>query len=150
MENIFKPEVTEKISSRINTLTPNSKAVWGKMTVAQMLAHCTVTYEMIYETKHKRPNALMQLVLKTFVKKLVTNEVPYKQNNQTAPQFIIKDDRDFELERKRLLAYINKTTELGENYFDGRESHSFGKLSKAEWNNMFYKHLDHHLKQFGV
>ena len=34
--------------------------------------------------------------------------------------------------------------------FEGKESNSFGPLTKGEWNNMFYKHLDHHLSQFGV
>jgi hypothetical protein len=150
IKNIFKPEIAEKFINRINTLTPNSQTLWGKMSVAQMLAHCNVTYEMVYEDRHKKPNALMKFILKTFVKKKVTNEVPYKQNGQTAPQFIIKDSRDFEPERQRLISYINKTTGLGENHFEGKESHSFGKLSKTEWNNMFYKHLDHHLQQFGV
>jgi len=39
---------------------------------------------------------------------------------------------------------------LGEDYFDNRVSDSFGKLSKDQWNNYFYKHLNHHLSQFGV
>ena len=43
-----------------------------------------------------------------------------------------------------------KTQELGEAHFEGKESHSFGPLNKTEWNNMFYKHADHHLTQFGV
>ena len=50
----------------------------------------------------------------------------------------------------RLIDYINRTQQLGENHFDGKESHSFGPLTKTEWNNMFYKHLDHHLAQFGA
>ncbi len=45
---------------------------------------------------------------------------------------------------------MNKTQQLGENHFDGKESHSFGALNSKEWNNMFVKHLEHHLKQFGV
>ncbi|WP_306354160.1 hypothetical protein [Flavobacterium sp. '19STA2R22 D10 B1'] len=59
-------------------------------------------------------------------------------------------DKDFELEKNRLINYIQKSQQLGENYFDGKDSHSFGKLTKTEWNNMFYKHLNHHLSQFGV
>ena len=62
----------------------------------------------------------------------------------------MKDEKNFETEKKRLLDYIRRTQELGEGYFDGKESMSFGKLSKTEWNNLFYKHLDHHLKQFGA
>ncbi|CAM1367765.1 fragment of conserved protein of unknown function [Tenacibaculum soleae] len=90
------------------------------------------------------------MMLKTFVKKAVVNEVPFTKNGRTAPQFIITDEREFEVEKKRLIDFIIKTQELGEQYFDGKESHSFGKLSTKEWNNSFYKHLEHDLTQFGV
>lgn len=148
--NIFSKPVVEQIIERINSLTPTTQGKWGKMSVDQMLAHCNVTYELIYDDIHPKTNFLMRFILKTFVKKVVTNEVPYKQNSSTAPQFIVKGDKDFEAERKRLISYITKTQQLGESHFDGKESHSFGALNKTEWNNMFYKHLNHHLTQFGV
>jgi hypothetical protein len=105
---------------------------------------------MSYEKIHPAPNAFMKFILKLLVKKTVVNEVPYKKSSQTAPAFIIKDDKDFAVEKERLINYIRKTQELGGAYFEGKESLSFGALNKTEWNNMFYKHLDHHLQQFGV
>jgi hypothetical protein len=151
VKNIFENSVAQEVVSRINNLSPQSQPKWGKMNVAQMLAHCNVTYEMVYEPeKHKKPNAFFKFILKTFVKKLVTNEVAYKPNNRTAPQFIITDSRDFEKEKTCLVEYINRTQQLGESHFYEKESHSFGVLNKNEWNNMFYKHLDHHLRQFGA
>lgn len=150
LPNIFSKSVADEIIGRINNLTPDTKGQWGKMTVGQMLAHCNVTYEMVYEDKHPKPNAFMRFILKTLVKKTVVNEVPYKHNSQTAPQFIMKETKDFEAEKKRLIDYIQKTQQLGGSHFDGKASHSFGSLNTTEWNNMFYKHLDHHLRQFGV
>lgn len=150
LPNIFKKDASDAIIQRINQLTSTSQPNWGKMSVAQMLAHCCVTYEMVYEDKHPKPNFFMGFILKMFVKKTVTNEVPYKHNSATAPQFLIKETKNFDAEKARLIAFINKTQQMGENYFDGKESNSFGNLNKTEWNNMFYKHLDHHLRQFGV
>lgn len=151
LPNIFTPAVTQEIVGRINKLTPDSQRVWGKMDVAKMLAHCCVTYEMVYEpNKHPKPNFVMGIILKLFVKKVVVGEKPPKKNSPTAPAFIIKSDKDFATEKNRLIAFIEKTQQLGENEFDGKESASFGVLNKSEWNNMFYKHLDHHLTQFGV
>ncbi len=151
LPNIFTKEISDQIIVRINELTPESARQWGKMDVSQMLAHCCVTYEMVYEPdKHPKPNFLMGVILKLFVKKVVTGENPFKKNNPTAPQFIMKSDKDFEIEKARLIGYIEKTEQLGETEFDGKESTSFGVLSKTEWNNMFYKHLDHHLRQFGA
>ena len=150
MQNIFTQNVTEQVINRINNLKPTMPPLWGKMNVAQMLAHCCITYQMVYDNEHPKPNFLMKLLLKTFVKNIVVSEKPYKHNSQTAPAFIIKDDKNFEEEKNKIVAFITKTQQLGEAHFDGKESLSFGVLTKTEWNNMFYKHLDHHLRQFGV
>jgi Protein of unknown function (DUF1569) len=150
LPNIFTKPVSDEVVNRINKLTPSTAALWGKMNVSQMLAHCNVTYEMAFENIHPKPNFFMKFILKTFVKKTVVDENPYKKNNPTAPAFIIKDEKNFEIEKKRLVDYVNKSQQLGESYFDGKESLSFGKLNITEWNNMFYKHLNHHLGQFGV
>lgn len=151
MTNIFEKSNTEKIIYRIDQLTPETQPLWGTMSVAKMLAHCNITYEMVYEQeKHPKPSALVKFLLKTFIKNKVVGQKPFPKNGRTAAQFIIKEERVFENEKKRLIDYLQKTQELGENYFDNKESYSFGKLTKTEWNNLFYKHLDHHLSQFGV
>ncbi|MDZ4667262.1 MAG: DUF1569 domain-containing protein [bacterium] len=150
LPRVFDVAVSNEIIQRIKSLNPNTQAIWGKMNVAQMLAHCNVTYEMLYENKHPKPNFVMKFILKSFVKPTVTNETPYKKVSQTAPAFIIKDEREFEMERERLIQYILKTQALGASSFEGKESHSFGHLTANEWNNLLYKHLDHHLRQFGA
>ncbi len=150
MQNIFSAPVADAVTSRINNLNANTQPKWGKMSVDQMLAHCNVTYEMVYDDIHPKPNAFKRFLLKSFVKNLVVSETPYKRSSPTAPQFIIKGDKDFGKEKARLIGYIDKTSKLGAAHFDGKESLSFGKMTTTEWNNMFYKHLDHHLTQFGV
>ncbi len=150
LPNIFSVSVCADMVSRINRLNENTPALWGKMNVSQMLAHCCVTYEMIFENKHAKPNFLLRFVLKNFIKSKVVGEEPYKQGGPTAPQFLITNECDFEKENMRLINYINKVQQLGEAFFEGKESHSFGVLNKTEWNNMMYKHLNHHLSQFGV
>lgn len=150
MKNIFDPKVSAEIVARINRLSPETKAQWGKMSVDQMLAHCNVTYEMAYDDKHPKATGFKKFMLKLFVKKIVVGEKPYAKNGRTAPEFIISDAREFEKEKRRLVEHLKKTTELGADRFEGKESNSFGPLTKEEWSNMFYKHLDHHLTQFGV
>ena len=150
LPNIFSKPVTDQVIERINHLKPNTQPLWGKMTVAQMLAHCNVTYELIYENKHLKPNALMRFFTKIIAKKMVVGEAPYKKNLRTAPVFLMTESKNFNPEKNRLIDHIKKTQQLGENHFENKESHSFGILTIQEWNNMFYKHLDHHLMQFGV
>lgn len=150
MKNIFEKQVVDVIIQRINSLTTSSIPEWGTMNVAQMLAHCNVTYELVYDNKHPKPSFFMKLLLKILVKDYVTNDKPFKKNSGTAPVFKVSTQKDFELEKERLINYILQTQKNGASYFEGKESHSFGNLTALQWNNMFYKHLDHHLKQFGV
>ncbi len=149
--NIFTKETTDQVIHRIGKLTDTSQAQWGKMNVSQMLAHCCVSYEMIYEPeKHPKPNAVMRFFIKLMAKNAVVGDKPYKRNSPTAPAFVIKGQRNFEVEKRRLIDFLTKTQELGEDYYDNKESNSFGNLTKNEWNTLFYKHLDHHLTQFAV
>ena len=151
LPNIFDKSVSNQLLNRINQLSKSSVPKWGKMTVSQMLAHCNVSYEYVYDPgKYKPTSGFMKLIMKLFIKNAVVSEKPYKQNSPTGPDFKVSDDKNFDLEKERLIGFIEKTTSLGSAYFEGKESHSFGKLNSTEWSNMLYKHLDHHLKQFGV
>jgi hypothetical protein len=150
IKDIFITAVNNELVTRVNLLKPTSTPLWGKMDVAQMLAHSNITYEMAFEDIHSKPRGIMKWVLKTFIKSTVVGLKPYSKNSRTAPQFIVTDKKDFEIEKQRLLSYINKVYTLGKLAFEGKESHSFGPLTSSEWNIMFYKHLDHHLSQFGV
>ena len=151
MKSVFNQADATELINRINTLSNISKPLWGKMSVSKMLAHCNVPYSYTFEKeKYKKPNFLKLLLLRTVVKSIVLSPNPYKRNSPTAPEFVIKDDRDFEVEKKKLIQNINKTQQLGESHFEGLENLSFGKMSAKEWNTMLYKHLDHHLSQFGV
>ena len=150
IKNVFNDIDKNHIINRIEQLKPDTKALWGKMSVDQMLAHCNVTYEMVYENNHSKLNFFIRFILKAFVKSKVVGESPYSRNSQTAPAFIITNAKNFGKEKERLITYINKTYELGADHFEGKESLSFGPLNQKEWNNLFSKHLDHHLNQFGV
>ena len=150
LPDIFTKNVADDVIGRINKLTPATQPLWGKMSVSQMLAHCCVTYEMVYETKHPAPNRFMKMILKTLIKNVVTSETPYKRNSRTAPAFLITTEKEFDKEKSRLIGYIERTSQLGAKEFNNKPSLSFGALTTTEWNNMFYKHLDHHLAQFGV
>lgn len=150
MKNIFDLNVTQEVINRIQNLKPDSRPIWGKMSVGQMLAHCSKPYETVYDPNFPKPGAIGRFFAKVFAKGIVTSEKPYKRSSPTAPEFKINETRDFESEKKRLIDFIQKTQQLGASHFDGKQSLSFGPLSVAQWNNLFYKHLDHHLNQFGV
>jgi len=151
IENMFEQQGKDKVLERVNALTADSSALWGKMTVGQMLAHCNVAYETVHEPgKHSPPGFIDKFFANLFAKGLVIGDKPYPKNGPTAPMFVITETKDFEAEKARLVAYINKTFEQGAGHYENLANMTFGKLSSKQWNTLFSKHLDHHLKQFGV
>jgi len=147
---IYEQEYTDNLINRLEKLTPDTKPSWGKMSADQMLAHLNVAYDMTFTDKYTRPNAVAKFFITLLAKKQVVGPKPYPKNGRTAPQFIISDSRNFEEEKRKLIQYIEQVRDLGREHFEGKDSHSFGKLTAEEWNVMFGKHTEHHFAQFGI
>jgi hypothetical protein len=150
LPSIFDPKTTQATLERLSKISAQSKPQWGKMNAAQMLAHLNVSYDLAYDRIQSNHNLFSKLILKLFVKNIVTNEKPYAKNSRTGPEFIVADERDFEREKNLFIQNIKDTEGKGASYFEGKKSQGFGVLTAIEWNNQMYKHIDHHFHQFGV
>lgn len=147
INNLFVASVKQEIIERINKLTPATQHQWGKMDVAQMLAHVQIPIGVAFGTNVVKGNWLMKLILPLF-KKALYDDRPWKQGLPTDKTFIMTgQSKDFEKEKKSLLEMINRFTE---NNMINEKHPVFGKLTKEQWSKATWKHLDHHLKQFGV
>jgi hypothetical protein len=147
MDSLQNPATLQQFIFRINMLTPDSQRRWGKMNVSQMLAHCSNALEVNLGDKVRKQH-LMGKLLGRMAKKNIVSETPFKQGLPTDPTFIVTDHRDFEHEKKRLLALLTRFS-TGQAKDDSIHPF-FGKMTSDEWNTLNYKHLDHHLRQFGV
>ena len=147
VKNLFAAETKQEIINRIHKLTPQSKAQWGKMNVSQMLAHVQMPIRIAYGTHQPKGSFILRLIGPLFKSKL-WDEVPYKHSLPTDPTFVMTGlDKDFEKEKAALLNLIEQFNEANLK----RDRHPvFGKLTKENWSKATWKHLDHHLQQFGV
>jgi len=149
MKNLFDKDSYGEISRRINSLTPASQRLWGKMEVAQMLAHCKEAFKVPLSDK-KIPRMFIGYLLGWMMRSKLYNETPWGKNLPTAPNFLIKDGRDFNTEKNGLMELITKFNRLGPGNVGKFPHPFFGKLTQEQWGKSMYKHLDHHLSQFGV
>lgn len=147
IKNLFDPSVKQEIVNRINKLTPESQRQWGKMNVAQMLAHLQMPMGVALGTNTVKGNWFMKLILPLF-KKMLYDEKPWKQGLPTDKTFVMTGtEKDFTTEKNLLLDKVSRFTETNM----VNEKHPvFGKLTKEQWSKATWKHIDHHLKQFGV
>jgi hypothetical protein len=149
MKNLFDPESLEETVQRINELQPNSQRLWGKMEVAQMLAHCTATLQVATGEKTP-PRMLIGRILGPFFKSSFTNDRPLKRNSPTDKSFLVIDQRNFEKEKTKLIEIMTRFSKGGIAKATRHPHSFFGRLTPIQWGMGMYKHLDHHLKQFGV
>ena len=150
MENLFSGTGQADIVARINKLNPQSVSQWGKMNVGQMLHHCQKPLEIPMGGATFKANFLMRFIGGIIKKKVLKQGVPFSKNSPTGPGFKIEDERDFETEKTELLSILNRFIYAGKmNTLQGRHPF-FGPMNNREWEIMQWKHLDHHLRQFGV
>jgi len=149
MKNIFDELNTNEILDRIDQLRPDSHPQWGKMDVAQMLAHCS-TFQDIAMGNSTSSRSWIGILIGRFVKPIVYNDKPTPKNMSTLPTLIIADNREFEKEKEMLKQKIITFQSNGPEKCTTHPHPFFGKLTSEEWGKCVYKHLDHHLKQFGV
>ena len=149
MQNLFHPGVKDEILNRIKALNNTHKPLWGKMNVAQMLAHCVRPLTLVMgETVMPKPGFIMRLLGGT-IKKTLISPVPYKQNLPTSPSFVtLASEFDFNESQQLLLDAVARFVDKQDSVADFQHP-LFGKMTKDEWGTSQYKHLDHHLQQFG-
>jgi hypothetical protein len=150
MESLFARACVDEVQQRLSRLQPGQPRQWGKMNPAQMLAHCSLGLEMA-AGEIRPPRALVGRILGPVIKPVAFREAePMRRNSPTAKELVIKDDRDFETERKRLSGLIDRFAAAGPTGCTAHPHAFFGSLTPDEWAVLMYKHLDHHLRQFGA
>ncbi|MCY9357090.1 DUF1569 domain-containing protein [Bacillus spizizenii] len=149
MKNIFNQLHLEEILNRMDKLSPISKPQWGKMDVAQMLAHCS-SFQDIAMGLSFPARGWLGILIGNFVKPIFYNDKPLAQNMSTIPDVLIVDEKEFETEKEILKQKIITFQSNGPEKCTTHPHPFFGKLTSKQWGKGIYKHLDHHLKQFGV
>lgn len=149
MKTLFDASDRNALEARIRALTPENRRLWGKMNAAQALCHCQRPLETAVGDKPMKQAFIGKLIV-PFIRKTIFSEKPFGKNSPTDPTFVVADERELNAERDQLLKLIDRFVAQGPEGA-GRETHSFfGKLSGAEWGELMYKHIDHHLQQFGA
>jgi hypothetical protein len=150
MKTLFEPATVNEITDRMARLGPESERQWGKMDVAQMMAHCTASIGMA-EGKVRPTRILLGRLLGPLAKKsLILKGEPMRRNSMTEKSVLVTDERDFTVERQRLREEIDRFVSGGPGMCTKHPHFFFGPLTPEEWAALMYQHLDHHLRQFSV
>ena len=150
MKSLFEPAAYDEVVRRVDTIQPDSPRQWGKMTAGQMLEHTARALEVATGRKPSEQAFIGKMIGWMFWKNFV-GEKPFGKNAPTGPEFIVTGmEPDFHRTQERLKTLLREFHALGEQGCDGHIHGFFGRMTGAEWGVTQYKHMDHHLRQFGA
>jgi hypothetical protein len=149
MKNLFEAATVKEVKERLALLRPDSERLWGTMDAPQAVAHCSAGMELALGDRTS-PRIFVGRLIGWFIKPLVLRDnEPMRRNSPTMKDLVVQDKRDLGTECERLLGLIDRFA-AGPKGCTTHPHSFFGRLTPDEWAILSYKHLDHHLRQFGV
>lgn len=138
------------LTARLALLTAEHRPLWGMMTPGQAMAHCSLGVELALGDR-RPPRMLLGRIIGPLIKPLaLANDEPLRRNTPTVQGLTVRDERDLTTERARLSGLLDRFVAAGPAGCTSHPHGFFGRLTPQQWSILMYKHLDHHLRQFGV
>jgi len=150
MKTIFDKSTTEALVARFQNITNESSAQWGKMNAYQMLVHVNKNMELLQRQREMPRVFIGRIFGKMALRSTLKNDKPMSKNSPTHPELVIKDQGKVEDMKQKLIANLMGYLDKKPNDYDGFVHPFFGKMNAEQIGQWEYKHLDHHLRQFGI
>jgi hypothetical protein len=149
MPSLFDLHDNREILSRLDRLTADTPPLWGKMTAAQMAAHSQCPL-LVASGEMPLKRGLIGILFGRMSLKKYMEPGTFGKELPTHPRFRIKGSPDFDREKERLKQLIARFAEKGTDGLSKDPHPFFGPLTTEQWDVLQWKHLDHHLRQFGL
>lgn len=145
MKTVFDKATRDQLISRINNVNEHSQRQWGKMTVYQMLKHCSLWDKTIIENRRFKRSFLGLIFGKMALRSMLKDEKPLARNVPTSPEFKVSGNGDVAAQKAQWIALIEQYA----HYTNTGFIHDFfGEMTTGQIGYLAYKHTDHHLRQF--
>ena len=148
-KSLFDKVTADKIIDRVNRLQPDNRALWGKMNATEMLLHANLCNKEIFQpVRPAKKTTLKQYMLRLLALYIAPNFKKGIKGDAKKETVGKIDEKEFAQQRETFIELINCfPTHRGELTLPHI---AFGNISTKEWGIAAYKHMDHHLRQFGV
>ncbi len=151
MKNLFNSKDREDLLFRISKIKEDTIPKWGKMNAHQTIVHLT---DPMRAALGERPVAFEKSLFGVWpLNKLISQLLPWPKGAPTNPNFIqgMKGTKPYEFEKdlESLREIINRFSAQDKSV-EFKMNPMFGKLSNDEWARTMWRHIDHHLRQFGI
>lgn len=147
MKSIWHDEARQELHDRVERVTWDAPAVWGRFTPPTMICHLADSLKMAMGDLKVAPKHLP--IRYPPLKQLIIYVAPFPRSAPTAPELLTRAPQEWANDVADVQALLDRAA--SSRTTDSWPEHpAFGELSKRAWGVLIYRHMDHHLKQFGA
>lgn len=147
MKTVLDTEDRSELAARIATLTADSPRLWGRMTPAQMLRHCTLFDRWIQDGGAEKQSLMGKIVGRAVLRRMLRPQGGLSRNMPTTRDLLVSDELDLEEVRTAWLTCLDGYRDFTA---AGIIHDFFGPMTRQEVGVFAWQHADHHLRQFGA
>jgi hypothetical protein len=147
MKSVFHQVDRLALAHRLDAITSASAPRWGRMDSRQMLAHLSDGVRMALGELTVQPRG--GPLRFPPIRHAIIHWLPFPKSAPTAPELLTRRAEDWDAERAVLKHLLERLGAL-EGARDWPEHPAFGRLGSRDWGALVYRHVDHHLRQFGA
>lgn len=147
MKTLFDRELREGLLARLQHVTAETRPRWGKMNAEQMLAHLVEAMRMGLGEFTPRPKRMVTRYPP--FRQLFVYWLPWPKGAPTARELLPSDRREIDVSKREIVRLVNAIAER-QSEKEWPDHPAFGKLGGRGWGVLGWRHIDHHLRQFGL
>jgi hypothetical protein len=148
MRTLFDADTRAEILDRLGRLRPDATRSWGTLSAPQVVIHCVDTFDHTFGIKDvEPPNAFVQSALVRWF--VIDSPLPWPKGVRSVSQYFESEPHEFGEDLAKLRSCVERFAQGASGGAWGR-SPMLGRLSPDQWARLQYRHLDHHLRQFGL
>lgn len=150
MKVLFDPDVRATLEARVRALGPDSQRKWGKMSPHQAICHLSDAFRFALGEKAAAARTNVFSPMMRVVALYLPLQWPHGVKTMPEVEQGIggTPPADFERDKAELLALIERFC-ANRDQERWPDHPMFGRMSTQDWSSWGYRHLDHHLRQFG-
>jgi Protein of unknown function (DUF1569) len=147
MKSLFDERLHGDLLARVNRIAGDTRPKWGKMNAAQMLTHLVEAMKLA--TGELTAPAKKVPFRHAPLRQLVVYWLPWPKGAPTSPALMPAESATLERSKSELARLLSDIASR-RTQKEWPQHPAFGPLSRRGWGVLTLRHLEHHLKQFGV
>jgi hypothetical protein len=147
MKSIWETGARRELQTRFGALKPDARPAWGRMNAPKMVTHVADSLRMALGELACSPKA--SPLRYTPIKQLVIYVLPWPKGVPTAPELLARAPASWATDVADLNGLIERLGSRGPAGPFGVHP-AFGRLTGRTWGALMYRHMNHHLTQFGA